>query len=185
MTVDRVKHTEKAGKILKIPQIRTSPLYAVVTGGAGLLFQSLHLFAGTTSATINVSANVASSCKFTGVNELFFGSYDFGATSPLDVTGQANLSCTKGTSVVLSLNNGVNASGPQRRMTDGSGNLLNYQIYTTAARTAIWNTTNTVSFVASTSAATTIPLYGRKPAGQSGGAGTGGYTDTVTITATF
>lgn len=185
MTVDRVKHTEKAGTMLKNPQISMSPLYAAVTGGAGLLFQSLHIFAGTTSAAINVSANVASNCKFTGVNTLFFGDYDFQATSPLDVTGQTNLSCTKGTSVTLSINNGQNALGPQRRLTDGSGNLLNYQIYTSASRTTIWNTTNTVSFVASSSTVTTIPLYGRMPAGQSGGSGTGGYTDIVTITATF
>lgn len=178
-------NTEKAGILLQNPQISMSPLYVAVTGGAGLLLQSLHLFAGSSSANVNVNASVASNCKFSGVNSLYFGDYDHTLSSPTDATGQANLSCTKGTSVVLSINNGLHASGPQRRLNDGSGQLLNYQIYTTPARNVIWDTSNTVSFVASTSAVTVIPLYGRMPAGQGGGAGTGGYTDTVTITATF
>lgn len=175
-------NTKKAGKMLQNPQVSMSPLYVAVTG-AGLLLQSLHLFAGSSTANVNVSANVTSNCKFSGINSLYFGDYDHLIASPTDATGQANLSCTKGTSVTLSINNGLHASGPQRRLIDGSGQLLNYQIYTTPARNVIWDTSNTVSFVAATSAVTAIPLYGRMPAGQGGG--TGGYTDTVTITATF
>jgi spore coat protein U-like protein len=175
---------DRAGIQLANPQFSVSSLYMMAMICFGILLLSINLFASTSSVNVNISATVPTNCKFNSSgNNLFFGTYDPTSPTPLDVSGSAIVRCTKNTSVTLSLNNGLYASGSQRRMFDGSTQFINYQIYTTTARTTIWNTTNTVTLVAPSSANQTVTLYGRIPAGQN--SGTSGYTDTVTITATF
>jgi spore coat protein U-like protein len=61
---------------------------------------------------------------------------------------------------------------------------LTYEIYTTAARTTVWNATNTVSYASATMAATGLPVYGRVPFGQDATVGAS-YTDTITATVNF
>src|SRR6184192_3748189 len=67
-----------------------------------------------------------------------------GTTNTNNITASVAPKCTKGTSGVLSLNIGVNASGAIRRMQDsgGGGNYLTYEIYNDAARTIVWNAVN-------------------------------------------
>jgi len=146
-----------------------------------------HANAGSTSTTMAVSASVPSNCNFTGgAISLGFGSYDpvgANASSDLNSTTSLGIRCTKGTSALLSMNNGTNANGEQRRMSDGS-NFLNYQVYTSASYSTIWNAINTVSYLAQNSNSATITIHGKVPGGQTDiPAGT--YTDTVTITATY
>lgn len=178
-------HDYQAGmKINFIPASGMSSVYIVMTGGAGILLNSMNLFAGSTSTNMNITANVAANCKFVGsAQTLAFGGYDPQSTSPLDASSTFQLSCIAGTSVSIAMSNGQYPSGPQRRMFDGVNKYMDYQLYSNAARSTVWNATNTVNYSSSTSAPQTITVYGRVPAGQN--VNTGGYSDTVTITATF
>jgi spore coat protein U-like protein len=157
-------------------------LLGTFVAGAGWLSTTS---AATVTANVTVTATVTSNC-LVNAGAVAFGNYDpFGTndTANLDVDGSFSLRCTRGTPAVLSLSNGGNFSGGTRRMSAGGGNFLNYQLYTTAARTTVWNTTNTVSYSAASRALFTQPIYGRVPGAQDAAIGT--YTDTVVATVTF
>jgi len=143
-----------------------------------------------TSNTNNITASVAPKCTI-GAFAIAFGAYDPFSATPLDQTGTVSINCTKGTSGVISLNLGANASGSTRRMQDtgATGNYLTYEIYNNSTRTTVWNTTNTVTLgpSASKDTALTATAYGRVTAGQDPQAGGGGvnYQDTIVATVTF
>src|SRR5229473_7721522 len=98
-----------------------------------------------TTNTNNITASVAPKCTI-GAFAIAFGAYDPFSATPLDQTGTVSINCTKGSSGVISLNLGANASGSTRRMQDtgATGNYLTYEIYDNSTRTTVWNTTNTV-----------------------------------------
>ena len=102
---------------------------------------------------------------------------------PRDVDAPLDIFCTRGTQATVSLDNGLNFATPWRRMS-GPGGLLPFQLYTTAARTIIWNAANTVTLT-SVSKNTTMGfrIYGRIPAAQD--VGTGAYQDTIRATVTY
>jgi len=143
-----------------------------------------------TSNTNNITASVAPKCTI-GAFAIAFGAYDPFSATPLDQTGTVSINCTKGTSGVISLNLGANASGSTRRMQDtgATGNYLTYEIYNDSTRTTVWNTTNTMTLgpSASKNTALTATAYGRVTAGQDPQAGGGGvnYQDTIVATVTF
>lgn len=177
-------HTHNGMKITFTPASGMSSVYLVMTGGAGILLNSMNLFAGSSSTNMNVSANVAANCKFAGsAQTLAFGGYDPQSATPLDSSATFQLSCISGTNVSIAFGNGQYASGPQRRMYDGVNKYMAYDLYSDASRSTTWNSTNTVNYSAASTSPHTLTVYGRVPAGQS--VNTGGYSDTVTITATF
>jgi len=143
-----------------------------------------------TSNSNNITASVAPKCTI-GAFAIAFGAYDPFSATPLDQTGTVSINCTKGTSGVISLNLGANASGSTRRMQDtgATGNYLTYEIYDNSTRTTVWNTTNTVTLgpSASKNTALTATAYGRVTVGQDPQAGGGGvnYQDTIVATVTF
>ena len=143
-----------------------------------------------TSNSNNITASVAPKCTI-GAFAIAFGAYDPFSATPLDQTGTVSINCTKGTSGVISLNLGANASGSTRRMQDtgATGNYLTYEIYNNSTRTTVWNTTNTVTLgpSASKNTALTATAYGRVTVGQDPQAGGGGvnYQDTIVATVTF
>ena len=145
-------------------------------------------FAGTASTTNtnNITATVAAKCTINAFS-IAFGAYDPFAAAPLDQSGTVTINCTKGTSGVVQFDLGVNASGVVRRMKDtGAGtNFLNYEIYTDAAHTTVWNAVNTVTLGPSVSknTALTATAYGRIPNGQD--AAVASYQDTLVATVTF
>jgi len=149
-------------------------------------------FAGSASTinTNNITASVAPKCTI-GAFAIAFGAYDPFSATPLDQTGTVSINCTKGTSGVVSLNLGVNASGAVRRMQDtgAAGNYLTYEIYSDAGRTTVWNAVGTVSLgpSASKNTALSATAYGRVTAGQDAQAGAAGlnYQDTIVATVTF
>jgi spore coat protein U-like protein len=143
-----------------------------------------------TSNTNNITASVAPKCTI-GAFAIAFGAYDPFSATPLDQTGTVSINCTKGTSGVISLNLGANATGSTRRMQDtgATGNYLTYEIYNDSTRTTVWNTTNTMTLgpSASKNTALTATAYGRVTAGQDpqAGAGVTNYQDTIVATVTF
>lgn len=180
-------YSQSVMKMKFIPDKAMPSLYIVMTGSAGILLHSVHTFAASTTTTFQATSTVSRNCTFNGTAQaLAFGGYDPMATQPLDATSTFQIRCTKNTSVSIALNNGIYASGTQRRMSDLNNQFLNYQIYTNATRSTIWNSTNTVNLTPPSSTPQTLTVYGRIPAGQNvpgGQART--YADTITITATF
>jgi len=161
---------------------------AVLGTLALLVLAATPALAGSAQNPVNVSANVQAKCTI-AASTLAFGTYDplvANAASDLLVNGSISVSCTKGSVASVTLDNGSNSSGAQRRMKDAGTNYLNYQIYTTVGRTVIWDTTNTPA--SQTSASKNTPLsfttYGTVPQGQDAAVAVS-YNDTVTATVNF
>ena len=136
------------------------------------------------------AAPAQAACTVTTV-PVTFGNYDPRSATPDDATGTVNIRCLIFDSLVDSVALGTGGSGTYapRRMNGGAFN-LNYNLYTTAARTIVWGNgsggtqmvvpPNTTNFIFRDYTAT---VYGRIPALQNVGVGT--YTDTIVVTVTW
>ena len=158
---------------------------ALVAGFAG--YGSTNLEAAPATASFSVTANVTANCTI-AAGSLGFGSYDpvvANAASPLDQTSTLTVACTKGTNAAVSLDLGTHASGSARRMQSGSTatEFLSYELYTTAARSVVWNTSNTVAYAAASKNSSSLTVYGRVSGGQD--VETGNYSDSIVATITF
>jgi spore coat protein U-like protein len=155
---------------------------ALVAGFVGLGQSDVQ--ATTATSSFAVQASVTANCTISAAT-LNFGSYDpvvTNAAANLDQTSTITVACTKGSTGVVSLDNGVNASGVIRRMKSGA-NFLTYEMYNDSARSVVWNATNTVSYTAASKATSPLTLYGRVTGGQD--VPVGSYADTVVATITF
>ena len=133
-------------------------------------------------------AKAACTATTVGVN---FGAYNPQAAGNDDSTGTVNVRCFFFDSAVdnIALSSGGSGTYFPRRMNGGAFN-LNYNLYTTAARTIVWGNggggtqtvtpTGTFNFPFINYTAT---VHGRIPALQNVGAGT--YADTITVTVTW
>ena len=106
------------------------------------------------------------------------------ATLPIAITLPSN------NTGKITLGQGQNPSpvstdpNPVRRMTDGNGNYLLYELYQDESKTTIWgNTDQTGLSLTGTGSASNVNLYIKIPAGQNVPAGN--YQDTVQVTATL
>ena len=143
--------------------------------------------AGTASSTMSVTATVTANCTVS-TTALAFGSVNTISGSNVDSTGSLSITCTNGTAWAASagVGSGSGASYANRRMTAGA-NLLNYNIYTTAARTTVWGdgTSSTATIGGSgTGGAQSVTVYGRVGSGQTS-VPAGAYADTVAVTVTY
>jgi spore coat protein U-like protein len=126
-------------------------------------------------------------CSLTSTT-IVFGSYDIFSSTPLDSLGQVIFRCSNNDhNVSISLDKGGAPTFNPRRMLNGT-NMLNYNLYLDAARTIIWGdgTSGTQTFFVSNppnNQNTSVPLFGRIPAGQ--GTSSGPYSNTVTVTINF
>jgi spore coat protein U-like protein len=120
-----------------------------------------------------------------------FGTYNPLSAAPKDGTGTINLACAPSVHAPeVALDGGLNGSVSLRKLASGA-NRINYNLYTTTARTVIWGdgTSGTVTQTLSggtVSAGTrnfSATVYGRAPALQNVKAGA--YADTITVTVTF
>lgn len=152
----------------------------------------LNAYAATTTGSVSVSATISNNCTF-GTSTMAFGAYDpviTNASTPLTATGTVDLTCTKSDSVTLTANTGSNSTHATgscatatctRAMANGAI-YLSYDLYTSAARTTVWNAANNIPATA-TGASQSVNVYGYVPSGVADSAGS--YADTVTVTATF
>jgi spore coat protein U-like protein len=143
--------------------------------------------AATTSTTLNVSATVTANCTVSS-SALAFGAVNPLSGSDVDASGGITVTCTNGTAwtAAAGVGAGSGASFASRRMTAGA-NLLNYNLYTDAARTSVWGdgTGSTAQFSNSGSGvAQAVTVYGRVPSGQVT-VPPGSYADTVSVTVTY
>ncbi len=150
--------------------------------------------AATTTSNFTVSATLANNCSVSAAN-VGFGSVNAGAAAT-NTSSSITLTCNKGAVVgSVALNDGANASGTQKKMSNGT-DTLNYKIDVPTGATfntcpaagagPEWNATNTIvgtSLFTATGGPKLINICASIPAGQFPSAGA--YSDTVAVTATF
>jgi spore coat protein U-like protein len=133
-------------------------------------------------------ADAAPSCSIsaTGVS---FSTYDVFSAVANDSTGSVTFNCTGSAhNIVITLSKGSNSTFNPRTMTGPASETLNYNLYSDAARTAIWGdgTVGTTTYANANppnGAPVVVTIYGRIPAGQD--VRTGSYSDTVTAIINF
>jgi spore coat protein U-like protein len=110
-----------------------------------------------------------------------FGSYDTLDPSALDGVGEVTVQCDADTAFTIDLGSGTGTV--DQRIMSGATGTLNYNLYTDAARTALWGDGISGSDVSASGTNVTTTVYGRIPGLQNVGAGS--YSDTVTVTITY
>jgi spore coat protein U-like protein len=165
-----------------------SPARVLVIAALCALTVVSETHADSATAVIAVSASVRRNCIIT-TDPLAYGSYDpvgANATSPLDATATIRLTCTKGTSATIGLDNGSNAQGTTRRLANGGIGYLTYELYSDSSHSTVWR--NFGSGVVDAGMAPNknprpFVVYGRIVGGQDAAVGT--YRDSVVATVNF
>jgi spore coat protein U-like protein len=140
------------------------------------------------TASLTITASVAKNCTIT-TTPVAFGSYDSvtaNATTPLDGVGAVIVTCTKGAPAKVGLNDGSNAQGTTRRMSQGAADFLTYELYKDTGHVTRWGNTTDTSLdipAAPNQTPRSFPVYGRVAPAQA--AAVGSYTDTVMATVNF
>ncbi len=147
----------------------------IAGGGSGMAAQ--------VTATVTARVEVVSTCTVSDA-ELDFGTYVAGQTNSLDATAVLQVSECPVRSVRIELDGGGSGNVRNRRMQDGNGNTLAYQIYSDPGMKQLIGTgRNARSLSVGTNNNASLTLYGRIPGGQVVDEGT--YTDTVRVTMSF
>ena len=166
---------------------------AILVSIALSMFLATGLKAATATASLTVQITIIASCTINAAT------LDFGSSAgtsllaaAIDASTTASITCTNGTPYAIGMDNGANASGPQRRMKSGA-NYLNYNLYVDTGRTNAWTTSASSTTCTAANGcylgtgdglAQPISIYGRVPATVIAPS-PGTYTDTVTMTITY
>jgi len=128
------------------------------------------------------AARAATSCAINATGAVAFGAYDWTNASPADSVGTITYTCDGPALVFLS--QGSSGSYTNRTMISGA-DALNYNLYTDAARSAVWGDffTGGTAQIIPAGNRQQIQVYGRVPAGQN--VPPGSYGDSITITFLF
>ena len=157
---------------------------------ASLTTLSINGIAGTDTTTLSISATAVAGCSFdTNSYNLDFGNYDGSSIASTSVN--IGFTCaTAGVGYTIEADNGNNfdVGNGDRRMTDGAGNYLTYDITQDAGFTQPLGTIAAGAEISGTSGSAgvsnSITIYAGMPNGQTISAA-GTYNDTVTLTLTF
>lgn len=156
----------------------------------GLWACSLLAQADSKTATLGVSATLLSACEAgsSSGGNVSFGTLNFGTlyflSTATSVAGQQNagairVKCTNGTSYSVLLGGGQSGNTAARYLQSAAGQRVNYNLYTNAAHSTIWDNLTGVSQTAN-GTDNWLPVYGMIPAQST--PQTGSYTDTVQVT---
>lgn len=158
---------------------------AAVTVAPALFLAASPLRAQTATEALDLRLDVTEECSV-AASTMDFGSATPTTTGPLDTTSIIRVACNGNTNFRIEMDLGDNASGTQRRMGNGMGGFVNYQIYRNSNRTQLWGTGSNDSRqgVAVANVANEFTAYGRVPAFTPGSL-SGSYLDTVTVTINF
>jgi spore coat protein U domain-containing protein, fimbrial subunit CupE1/2/3/6 len=156
---------------------------------AASLVLATALQANTSSAPLNVTAEVASNCVIATSN-LAFGAYDplvQNATQQLDASAGVSVLCTRSSRATVSIDSGRNSIGSSRTLAGGSQH-VSYQLFRDADRTQEWGggggAADSQQIVSEgIHKPQQLTVYGRIPPGQEVASGV--YTDLVTATVDF
>ena len=144
--------------------------------------------AGTSAANLNIAVAVNTRCSMATGPVNFGTNYVSGQAGPQDSEGMLIVNCDAGRKVSIKLGQGLypaagsNVNLPKRRMYNGTGGYMGYQLYEDAARIDVWNnrpndvrTLRVFPYVAR--------IYGRIPGLQM--VYPGAYSDTVVATVIY
>lgn len=131
--------------------------------------------------------SAAPSCAFSSLIPVSFGAYDVLSASPnINGVGSITISCQGGgpTTFVVSLSAGQSNSYASRVMKNGV-NSLNYNLYTSAARTIVWGngTGGSSTMTVARNQTTTLSIFGAIPAQQD--VAVGNYLDSISAAVFF
>ena len=134
----------------------------------------------------------AATCAVSAVS-LAFGSYNPFQIGPTDTTGNIAILCSGTPGEVVAYTIGLNSGHgtfSQRRMRSANGFWLNYNIYTSVARTIVWGDGSGGTLMVSDgytlgapSVTRNYPVYGRTPAIQKTPVAL--YSDSIVVTLNF
>jgi spore coat protein U-like protein len=124
-----------------------------------------------------VNANYENSCLIQSATDIDFGAVEH-LNNPLMGYGSIQLACPTGASMQVSLDNGINAQGQQRRMRNVLGDYIRYNLYRDASRSQTWQ--GNVFYAVDSQ---TIPVYAAVPVQPISSVGQ--YSDTITVTLTY
>lgn len=149
-----------------------------------------------TSAATQIRLQIVNGCLLNGsaTNGVNVGTLNFGGIFATNSVADANtttgsgsiqLRCTPGTTARITLGAGLYGTGiNDRRMRIVSGtSTLRYQLYTSPARTTVWDDVTGISIVINDATTRTFPVYGRIPAQITPTSGS--YSDQVVVTVTY
>jgi spore coat protein U-like protein len=124
-------------------------------------------------------------CRITSVSDVNFGSYDVFSTAPnQNGIGSLSIKCTSGSSAIVKLSNGSSHSFAPRTLRNGN-QVLNYNLYTSAARNIVWGdgSGGTSVMAVGKNHSDNLDVFGSIPEGQDAAVGT--YTDSIVVTINF
>lgn len=140
------------------------------------------------------AASAATACSLATGN-MVFGSYDVFSPASLDTSSTLIVTCSRAggpqhVDITIAIGPGTHGgSSASRTMKASSGDLLGYNLFRDAARTAIWGEVPGLSTVTQmlavpnhSSAQATVTVFGRIPASQN--VSQGSYSDSVVVTVT-
>ncbi|MBW2940813.1 Csu type fimbrial protein [Zhongshania aquimaris] len=139
-------------------------------------------FSGTGSFPFVASATVEASCNpVFSVQNISFGTQGV-LSANIDTTAIVAPQCTNTTPYQIGLDNGQNASGSTRRMHNGAGKYVSYELYRDVARSQRWGDTLNSDTLADTGtgSAQAQSIYARTAPQITPSQGS--YSDTVTVT---
>lgn len=143
------------------------------------------LYGGTDNFPFTTTATVEAACNPSfSVEDLDFGTQGL-LTAEIDTTAIVAPQCTNTTPYQVGLDNGQHVTGNTRRMYNGDGQYVAYELYRDAARSLRWGDTLNSDTLADTGSgsAQAQPIYGRVAPQNTPPQGT--YSDMVTVTIYF
>lgn len=138
----------------------------------------------TAAGRLAVTASVQANCVVGSLQPLDFGTSAARKAAIIDAAAQAlTISCTRGAGgISIGLTEGSNAADSQRHLASGQ-DLVQYEVYTAADHSVVWNLVNTVQYVPASAKPVSVPLYGR--AEPSKDAAPGRYSDVLLALVNF
>jgi spore coat protein U-like protein len=130
------------------------------------------------------NASAAPQSTFLVASDLAFGAYDPLSAVPLDSTATIRYRCPPGQITRITLDAGASGSFAWRELRSGS-EVLRYNLYLDAARTAVWGdgtggSSSGPGQTSTTGGVTTAWVFARVPASQDVSAGV--YSDLIRVT---
>ena len=161
-------------------------------GAAVLVALSGAAGAATVQSNFNVTASVVKNCIVSS-GDIAFGTYT-PAAGALAGSSTVAVRCTAGTGFTVALSAGQEADYTTRKLNDGSGNELEYNLYTTNTYATIWGDgTDTTVTQSGTGAgmgapqAQNLTVYGQLPdnAANQLAPPSASYADNIVVTVTY
>jgi spore coat protein U-like protein len=137
------------------------------------------------AAALSVSISSFAACQITGVTDLDFGAYDvFSRVPNNNAIGTIVVRCTGSSSATVKLSDGLANSFAPRTLRS-RGNLLAYNLYTSAARNIVWGdgTGGTSVMSIGKNHTDSLDVFGSAPEGQD--VPVGNYADSIVVTVNF